>query len=47
LKEFTATFNPISAKYVKVVAQNLGKCPKGHIGEGKPAWLFVDEIIVE
>ncbi len=47
LKEFTATFNPISAKYVKVVAQNLGKCPRGHIGEGKPAWLFIDEIIVE
>jgi len=47
LKEFTATFNPISAKYVKVVAQNLGKCPKGHIGEGKPAWLFLDEIMVE
>lgn len=47
LEAFTATFNPISAKFVKVVAQNLGKCPKGHIGEGKPAWLFIDEIIVE
>ena len=47
LKEFTATFNPVTAKFVKVVAQNLGRCPKGHIGEGKPAWLFVDEIIVE
>jgi len=47
LKEFTATFKPVTAKFVKVVAQNLGKCPKGHIGEGKPAWLFIDEIIVE
>ena len=46
-KEFTATFKPVTAKFVKVVAQNLGQCPKGHIGEGKPAWLFVDEIIVE
>ena len=47
LKEFTATFKPVTAKFVKVVAQNLGKCPIGHIGEGKPAWLFMDEIIVE
>jgi hexosaminidase len=47
LKEFSAKFNPVSAKFVKVVAQNLGKCPRGHMGEGKPAWLFIDEIIVE
>jgi hexosaminidase len=30
-----------------VVAQNLGKCPKGHAGEGKAAWMFIDEIAVE
>ncbi|HEY3390799.1 MAG TPA: glycoside hydrolase family 20 protein [Prolixibacteraceae bacterium] len=47
MKEFSANFNPISARFVKVIAQNLGKCPKGHIGEGKPAWLFIDEIMVE
>jgi len=46
-KVFTASFNPVSANFVKVVVQNLGKCPKGHGGEGKPAWLFVDEITVE
>lgn len=36
-----------SAKYIRVTATNLGECPKGHAGEGFPAWLFVDEIIVE
>ncbi len=36
-----------SARFVRVTAKNLGTCPKGHAGEGKPAWLFVDEIIVE
>ncbi|MEN8116571.1 MAG: family 20 glycosylhydrolase [Bacteroidota bacterium] len=35
------------ARYIRVTATNLGTCPKGHAGEGKPAWMFVDEIIVE
>ncbi|MFV0505250.1 MAG: family 20 glycosylhydrolase [Bacteroidales bacterium] len=35
------------ARYVRVTAKNLGTCPKGHAGEGKAAWLFVDEITVE
>ncbi|MCK3684145.1 family 20 glycosylhydrolase [Maribellus sp. YY47] len=36
-----------SAKYLRVTVKNYGTCPKGHAGEGKPAWLFVDEISVE
>lgn len=47
LKEFTAAFNQVSASFVKVVARNLGKAPKGHAGEGKAAWMFIDEIAVE
>ncbi|MCY1723340.1 family 20 glycosylhydrolase [Prolixibacteraceae bacterium Z1-6] len=35
------------AQYVKVTIKNFGLCPKGHAGEGKPAWLFVDEIAIE
>ena len=38
---------PSNTKFVKVVAKNMGVCPAGHPGEGQPAWLFVDEIIVE
>ncbi len=34
-------------RYLKVFAKNMGKCPKGHVGEGQAAWLFADEIIVE
>ncbi|MDB4303815.1 alkaline phosphatase family protein, partial [Desulfosarcina sp.] len=37
----------IQAKYLKVIARNIGVCPPGHAGEGEKAWLFVDEIIVE
>jgi hexosaminidase len=47
LKEFTVSFSPITARFVKVLSQNLGKCPKGHVGEGKAAWMFIDEIAVE
>jgi hexosaminidase len=34
-------------QFIRVNARNLGVCPKGHSGEGKAAWLFVSEIIVE
>ena len=47
LKEYTVSFNPTTAGFVKVVAQNLGKAPKGHQGAGDNAWLFIDEIAVE
>jgi len=47
LKEFSATFNPTSANFVKVIAYNVGNFPQGHVGEGKDTWLFVDEIMVE
>ena len=46
-KSFSVSFNPVLTKYIKVLAQNLGKCPKGHAGAGSPAWLFVDEISAE
>ena len=31
-------------RYVKIFAQNIGHCPKGHPGAGDKAWLFLDEI---
>ena len=35
------------ARFVKVVAENAGVIPDGKPGAGNPAWLFVDEIVVE
>jgi len=35
------------ARFVKVVAQNIGYCPSWHPGEGGKAWVFADEIMVE
>ena len=36
-----------SAKYIKVLAENIGVCPDWHPGAGSKAWLFADEIMVE
>jgi hexosaminidase len=35
------------ARYVRVRAVNLGRAPPDHERSGEPAWLYVDEIIVE
>ena len=34
-------------RYLKVFAKNVGIIPKGFKGEGQPAWMYLDEIIVE
>ncbi|TVQ06325.1 MAG: hypothetical protein EA359_01260, partial [Balneolaceae bacterium] len=41
------SFAPIQLRYLKIHAENIGICPPGHSGEGEPAWLFVDEILVK
>ena len=41
LMDFKVSFEAQSVRYVKVIAKNLGKTPKGG-----NAWLFVDEIII-
>ena len=35
------------ARYVKMVAKNIGTCPDWHVGAGQPAWIFCDEFIIE
>lgn len=37
----------LTARYLRVKAQNSGVCPEGHPGAGQKAWLFVSEIIAE
>jgi hexosaminidase len=36
-----------TARFVKVVAVNAGTIPAGKQGSGNPAWLFIDEIMIE
>jgi hypothetical protein len=34
------------ARFIRLRVQNLGTLPAGHPAAGQPAWLFVDEILV-
>jgi hypothetical protein len=43
----TIPLQPSKLRYIKVYVANTGVCPRGHPGEGEPAWLFVDEIMVQ
>jgi hypothetical protein len=46
-KEIAASFNPVSVRYIRVKAKNIGFCPNWHKGSGGQAWLFMDEISVD
>ena len=46
-QDFAVEIQPAQARYVRVIARSIGKCPVWHAGKGSPAWLFADEIIVE
>ncbi|HYJ38442.1 MAG TPA: family 20 glycosylhydrolase [Chitinophagaceae bacterium] len=39
-------FNPVDARYVKVIAKNYTVIPEGKSGAGDPALMLIDEIIV-
>ncbi len=47
LKDYTAEYNNVEARYIKVKAISIKKCPPWHPGAGQNAWLFIDEIEVE
>lgn len=47
VKDFTINFPEQKGRYIRVTAKNIGVCPKGHPGEGQPAWIFADEIMVQ
>ncbi len=47
LRDFIADFKPSDARYIKVVATNLGNTPESHPGAGQPAVMRIDEIVVE
>jgi alpha-L-fucosidase len=45
-KDFSASFNGKTARYVRVRAINHGPCPSWHWGKGGKTWIFVDEIMI-
>ncbi len=46
VKNFELYFTPVKARYIKIVAKNIGKAPAWHNAAGLPAWIFIDEVIV-
>ena len=47
VESYDITFEPVKARYVKVVIKRSPALPKGHSGEGKAAFLFIDEIEID
>ena len=46
INRISLKFKAIKGRYVKIAAKNIGKCPPEHYAAGAPAWLFVDEILI-
>jgi hypothetical protein len=38
---------PSDARFIKVTAASMKRCPDWHRGAGQPSWIFCDEIIIE
>ena len=47
VENYEITFDPVKARYVKVVIKRSPALPKRHAGEGKAAYMFIDEIEVD
>ncbi|RGN34341.1 glycoside hydrolase family 20 protein [Bacteroides oleiciplenus] len=47
VENYDITFHPVKARYVKVVIKRSPALPKGHAGEGKAAYMFIDEIEID
>ncbi len=43
---FTSNFAPTKARYIKIIGKNVAKAPFWHNAAGLPAWIFIDEVIV-
>ena len=47
VREFEKRIGNGKARYVRIVAKNIGVNPPGHPGAGEKAFLFADEIVIE
>ncbi len=46
-KDYFRNIDPVTARYVRVKAANLGRIPDWHPGAGFEAYIFVDEIFID
>jgi hexosaminidase len=45
-RDFTVPFAGQIARFVRLQAETMGRCPDWHPGAGGKAWIFIDEFIV-
>ena len=43
---YSKKFDRRNVRYIKITAKNIGTCPVWHKGNGKKAWLFCDEVVI-
>ncbi len=46
IKEFGLK-KSFKTRFLRIIAQNRGRCPDWHLGAGNDTWVFADEIIIE
>lgn len=46
-RNFTESFEPVEARFVKVEVKSQLRNPGWHPNPGQPCWVFLDEILVE
>jgi predicted alpha-1,2-mannosidase len=47
LTQYITSNKSIKARYIKIIAKNIGNCPAWHPGAGNPSFIFADEIEVK
>ncbi len=47
VQPYTAQLKNCKARYIKVHAESILRCPLWHLQAGDPAWIFCDEIVVK
>ncbi len=47
VKRFGSNVDVAPARYLKILAKNIGICPPWHKGAGGKAWIFADEVIIK
>lgn len=47
IKNIETKLEKVTTRFIRVFAKNIGVCPDWHIGSGKKAWLFIDEITIK
>ncbi len=47
IHDFVCNIEVDDISFIRITAENTGRCPDWHPGAGGKAWIFTDEIIVE